>query len=241
MEEIAKIIINPLVVAILYILWMFTKGCVCRKHTATLLVYLYLVSIPFTSKVMQDLWSVKDTVIDGHQYDAVVVLSGIVPRGCYSKYNQVYIPNMFICSNDFKRAYAGLDFLKNGQANSFVIGDDTSSGFSESKAVEAFLLNNQIRPDQIVIIGEVKNTKDEALKIEKMTKNDKVNDFILITSARHMRRAAAIFSSLGLTPALYSTDRPTSNKITVKDFKPRGVSGVHKMFYEFAGYIKFRV
>ena len=239
MEEIAKIIINPLVVAILYILWMFTKGCVCRKHTATLLVYLYLVSIPFTSKVMQDLWSVKDTVIDGHQYDAVVVLSGIVPSGCYSKYNQTYIPNMFICSNDFKRAYAGLDFLNNGQANSFVIGDDTSSGFSESKAVEAFLLNNQIRPDQIVIIGEVKNTKDEALKIEKMTKNDKVNDFILITSARHMRRAAAIFSSLGLTPALYSTDRPTSNKITVKDFKPRGVSGVHKMFYEFAGYIKF--
>jgi uncharacterized SAM-binding protein YcdF (DUF218 family) len=239
MEALVKILINPIILAMLYIAWRLAKGVMRRRHIVILFIYFYLVSIPFTSKVMQELWSVKDTVIDGHQYDAVVILSGIVPSGCYSRYNQVYIPNMFICSNNFKRAYAGLDFLKNGQANSFVIGDDTSSGFSESKAVEAFLLNNQIRPDQIVIIGEVKNTKDEALKIEKMTKNDKVNDFILVTSARHMRRVAAIFSSLGLTPALYSTDRPTSNRITVKDFKPQSVSGVHKIFYEFAGYIKF--
>ena len=239
MEALVKILINPIILAMLYIAWRLAKGVMRRRHIVILFIYLYLVSIPFTSKVMQELWSVKDTVIDGYQYDAVVVLSGIVPKRCYLDNDQVYVDNMFVCSGDFKRAYVGLGFVKSGQANRFIIADNKSGEFHESKAVEAFLLNNQIRPDQIVIIGEVKNTKDEALKIEKMTKNDKVNDFILITSARHMRRAAAIFSSLGLTPALYSTDRPTSNKITVKDFKPRGVSGVHKMFYEFAGYIKF--
>ena len=239
MEALVKILINPIILAMLYIAWRLAKGVMRRRHIVILFIYLYLVSIPFTSKVMQELWSVKDTVIDGHQYDAVVILSGIVPSGCYSKYNQTYIPNMFICSNDFKRVYAGLDFLKNGQANSFVIGDDTSSGFSESKAVEAFLLNNQIRPDQIVIIGEVKNTKDEALKIEKMTKNDKINDFILVTTAKHMRRAADIFASRGLTPALYSTDRPINSRITVVDFKPSGTMPVQRMLYEFAGYIKF--
>ena len=239
MEALVKILINPIILAMLYIAWRLAKGVMRRRHIVILFIYFYLVSIPFTSKVMQELWSVKDTVIDGHQYDAVVILSGIVPSGCYSKYNQVYIPNMFICSNDFKRVYAGLDFLKNGQANSFVIGDDTSSGFSESKAVEAFLLNNQIRPDQIVIIGEVKNTKDEALKIEKMTKNDKINDFILVTTAKHMRRAADIFASRGLTPALYSTDRPINSRITVVDFKPSGTMPVQRMLYEFAGYIKF--
>ena len=185
------------------------------------------------------LWNVDDTVVIGHQYDAVVVLSGIVPSRCYLDNDQVYVDNMFICSVDFKRAYAGLGFVKSGQANRFIIGDDKSSGFHESKAVEEFLLNNHVKPDQIMIVGEVKNTRDEAIKIEQLSENGEINDFILITTAKHMRRAADIFASRGLTPALYSTDRPISSRITVVDFKPRGTTGVHKMLYEFAGYIKF--
>ena len=173
------------------------------------------------------------------QYDAVVVLSGIVPSRCYLDNDQVYVDNMFICSVDFKRAYAGLSFMKSGQANRFIIGDDKSGGFHESKAVEEFLLNNHVKPDQIMIVGEVKNTQDEAIKIEQLSENGEINDFILITTAKHMRRAADIFASRGLTPALYSTDRPISSRITVVDFKPRSTSGVHRMLYEFAGYIKF--
>jgi uncharacterized SAM-binding protein YcdF (DUF218 family) len=239
MDALAKILINPLVLAALYIVWRFVKGGMGRRHIVILFIYFYLVSIPFTSKVIHMLWSVDDTIVVGHQYDAVVVLSGIVPSKCYLDNDQVYVENMFMCSGDFKRAYAGLGFVKSGQANRFIIADDESGGFHESKAVEAFLLNNQIRPDQIVIIGEVKNTKDEALKIEKMTKNDKINDFILVTSAKHMRRAADIFASRGLTPALYSTDRPINSRITVVDFKPSGTMPVQRMLYEFAGYIKF--
>ena len=173
------------------------------------------------------------------QYDAVVVLSGIVPSRCYLDNDQVYVDNMFICSVDFKRAYAGLSFMKSGQANRFIIGDDKSGGFHESKAVEEFLLNNHVKPDQIMIVGEVKNTQDEAIKIEQLSENGEINDFILITTAKHMRRAADIFASRGLTPALYSTDRPINSRITVVDFKPSGTMPVQRMLYEFAGYIKF--
>jgi uncharacterized SAM-binding protein YcdF (DUF218 family) len=239
MEALAKILINPLVLATLYIAWRFVKGGMGRKHIVILFIYLYLVSIPFTSKVMYMLWSVDDTIIVGHQYDAVVVLSGIVPKRCYLDNDQVYVDNMFVCSVDFKRAYVGLGFVKSGQANRFIIADNKSGEFHESKVVEAFLLNNHVKPDQIMIVGEVKNTRDEAIKIEQLSENGEITDFILVTSAKHMRRAANIFASRGLTPALYSTDRPISSRITVVDFKPHSTSGVHKMFYEFAGYIKF--
>jgi uncharacterized SAM-binding protein YcdF (DUF218 family) len=239
MEVLAKTLINPLVIAVLYIAWRFVRGGLGRRHIVILFIYLYLVSIPFTSKVMHMLWSVDDTIVVGHQYDAVVVLSGIVPSKCYLENDQVYVDNMFICSGDFKRAYAGLGFVKSGQANRFIIGDDKSGGFHESKAVEEFLLNNHVKPDQIMIVGEVKNTRDEAIKIEQLSENGEINDFILVTTAKHMRRAADIFASRGLTPALYSTDRPISSRITVVDFKPRSTSGVHRMLYEFAGYIKF--
>ena len=36
---------------------------------------------------------------------------------------------------------------------------------STIQAIKYFLLNNQLEPEQI-ITGEVKNTKDEALKVE---------------------------------------------------------------------------
>ena len=241
MEALVKTLINPIILAMLYIAWRFVRGGLGRRHIVILFIYLYLVSIPFTSKVMHMLWSVDDTIVVGHQYDAVVVLSGIVPKRCYLENDQVYVDNMFMCSRGFKRAYAGLSLVKNGQANRFIIGNDKSGGFHESKAVKAFLLNNHVKPDQIVIVGEVKNTRDEAIEIEQLSKNGEINDFILVTSAKHMRRAANIFASRGLTPVLYSTDRPISNRITAVDFKPIGTTGVHKMLYEFAGYIKFRV
>ena len=60
-----------------------------------------------------------------------------------------------------------------------------------------------------------------------------------MTSAKHMRRAVAIFASRGLTPVLYSADRPIMGKITMKDFKSKSTGGVYKILYEFAGYIKF--
>jgi uncharacterized SAM-binding protein YcdF (DUF218 family) len=184
-------------------------------------------------------WVVDDTVNSKHKYDAVVVLAGIVPSKCYLESDQTYVKNMFICSADFKRAYAGLSFIKNGQANRFVFGDDTSSGAYEVKAVKEFLLDNQVESEQIIITGEVKNTQDEALRVDRLVKNGDINDFILVTSAMHMRRAAAIFEDLGLTPALYSTNKKERNKITIKDFRPHSTSGVYRMLYEFAGYVKF--
>jgi len=50
MEALAKILINPLVLAVLYIAWRFVRGSMGRRHIVILFIYLYLVSIPFTSK-----------------------------------------------------------------------------------------------------------------------------------------------------------------------------------------------
>jgi hypothetical protein len=88
MEDLIKILINPLVLAVLYIVWRFVRGGMYRKHIAYLFICLYLVLIPFTSKVMYQLWSVDDTVVAESQYDAVVVLAGIVPSRCYLENNK---------------------------------------------------------------------------------------------------------------------------------------------------------
>lgn len=88
-----------------------------------------------------------------------------------------------------------------------------------------------------MIVGKVKNTRDEVLKIKQLSINGNLNGFILITLAMHVRRAE-IFNSLDLRPDLHLLiDRLANVKITVKDFKPYGTSGAYKALYELAGYI----
>ena len=82
MEEIVKILINPLILAILYIVRRFLIGDMNRGHVAILFVYLYLASIPFTPKTIYKIWSIDNTIIFEHRYDAAVVLSGVVPKKC---------------------------------------------------------------------------------------------------------------------------------------------------------------
>ena len=73
-----------------------------------------------------------------------------------------------------------------------------------------------------MIVGKVKNTRDEVLKIKQLSINGNLNGFILITLAMHVRRAE-IFNSLDLRPDLHLLiDRLANVKITVKDFKPCG-------------------
>ncbi|MEA2049710.1 MAG: ElyC/SanA/YdcF family protein [Campylobacterota bacterium] len=60
-----------------------------------------------------------------------------------------------------------------------------------------------IPKDDIIIHSKAKDTKEEAIKIKEVLKDEK---FILITSAYHMPRAMMIFQKAGLSPIPAPTD-----------------------------------
>jgi uncharacterized SAM-binding protein YcdF (DUF218 family) len=60
-----------------------------------------------------------------------------------------------------------------------------------------------IRPDDIVLEKDSKDTKDEALFIKEMLGDER---FILVTSASHMPRSLALFRKQGMDPIPSTTD-----------------------------------
>ncbi len=65
------------------------------------------------------------------------------------------------------------------------------------------LYNIGIPKSSIIIHSKPKDTKEEAIKIKQLLKDEK---FILITSAYHMPRALALFKKEGLNPIAAPTD-----------------------------------
>ncbi|MFY9075222.1 hypothetical protein CRU99_00880 [Malaciobacter mytili] len=69
--------------------------------------------------------------------------------------------------------------------------DKTSHAFMQEKLA----LELKIKKEDIITISKPKDTKEEALAIKELLKDEK---FILVTSASHMKRAMLIFNNLNL-------------------------------------------
>lgn len=95
-----------------------------------------------------------------------------------------------------------------------------TSGYGGSgKTPEAILsaeqlINSGIPKDDIIVHPKPKDTKEEAVKIKKVLKDER---FILITSASHMPRAMAIFRNEGLNPIPAPTTYWIENKNKLND------------------------
>jgi len=90
-------------------------------------------------------------------------------------------------------------------ANSKIItsGYSFKGKISGANKTAKLLIDSGVKKDDIIINSTPKDTKEEALLIKKMLKNEK---FILITSAYHMPRSLQIFNSAGLYPIVSATD-----------------------------------
>lgn len=76
-----------------------------------------------------------------------------------------------------------------------------------AKMNQKLALELGVKPENIIINGLPKDTKEEALFIKSLIKNE---DFILVTSATHMPRSMLLFKSLGLNPIPAPTNYHTT-------------------------------
>ncbi len=70
----------------------------------------------------------------------------------------------------------------------------------ESDAYESALQALGVPADRIVAESRSKNTHDEALVIKEMLRERGITDFVLVTSALHMRRSMHAFEAQGMHP-----------------------------------------
>lgn len=244
LQDIAKFLINPLIPAFVILSIQMIRKRQSRRLLVVLFLYLYIVSIPLSSKILANVWSVNDTINYSKTYDAVVVLAGVSDPTWYLR--KADNPSALNCYYRFgkqvDRFIAAIELLKTGHVHKLLFGDWRIKSFSEAKVVKEFLEKQGINPEQIVVCGEIRNTLDEAVKTHQYATEKGLHKLVMITSESHMRRAEAMFNKQGLYPDLLSVLNK-NKKIVWKDFIPKiiGLRHTEMMLYEIVGYIGYRM
>lgn len=169
----------------------------------------YFFSNAFILEEVNRIWEVpamkyKDLKV----YDAGIVLGGIL------SYDYEFDRIQFYRGAD--RLFQAVELYKTGSVKKiFFVGGSGSVEYSymkEGAFVRRYLLTLGIPDEDIWIENESKNTRENAVNAKEfLVKNNySAGNFLLITSAHHMRRALACFDAVELQVTPYSVDRAAS-------------------------------
>ena len=248
-QDVARFFLNPLFPVFFIGLVLLIRKQRTRLGMLLLLAYLYGVSIPYTAQVIMARWWVADTVNRQKTYDAAVVLGGIVDYKWYVRHSIENEEEIFRYLSGYQqlgqssgRILMGTAAVKSGLADTLLLSDVTIKGVNETKILLDFLGKQGIDAGKIAVHGKVRNTLAEAKSVKAYSENNGIKSILLITSANHMRRAAALFRKQGLNPDLLSVSRDNA-PITWESFVPSGdgLEDTYGMLYEVVGYTAYLI
>ena len=177
----------------------------------SLLIFLFF-SNDFIFNTLVKAWEVPQISITkfNKKYEAGILLGG------FSDYD--YIKNKHNFKKEADRLIYTLQLYNQGIIKNIFIsggnGNLFNNNYKESETIKDFLIQNKIDSNDIIIENQSRNTKENAINSAKLL--DKKNEYILITSAIHMKRSILCFENEGLKIIPFSVDNSmsySSNKI----------------------------
>ena len=177
----------------------------------SLLVFLFFSNDFIFNKIVKG-WEVPQISVTkfDKQYEAGILLGG------FSDYD--YIKNKHNFKKEADRLIYTLQLYNQGIIKNIFIsggnGNLFNNNYKESETIKDFLIQNKIDSNDIIIENQSRNTKENAINSAKLL--DKKNEYILITSAVHMKRSILCFENEGLKIIPFSVDNSmsySSNKI----------------------------
>lgn len=246
-QDVGRFFLNPLFPVFLIGVVLLLKKQRTRLGLLFLLVYLYGVSIPYTSQFIMARWYMPDTVDRQKTYDTAVVLGGMVDYNWYVRYATKNEEEIFKYVSDYQqlgqsstRILMGVAAIKSGLAETLLLSDVSIKGVNETRILRDFLERQGIASEKIIVHGKVRHTLAEAKSVKLYCEKSGVRNILLITTANHMRRAAALFRKQGLNPALLSVSRDNT-PVTLESFVPSGdgLEDTYGMLWEIGGYTAY--
>lgn len=207
LSKILQFLINPMVwIVVLLFFSLFAKEERFRKRSLRfLLIFTILFSNSFLFNECQGAWEIPVTPYSSlKKYEVGIVLGGIM------KYDRQNDRLRFQRGSD--RLFQAIELYKRGYIKKIVFTGGSGSVLhpedKEGPWVERYLLTLGIPPQDFLIEGESQNTHENAVYTKALLdKNNFKGEFLLITSAFHMRRSLGCFEKEGMHVSPYSTDR----------------------------------
>jgi uncharacterized SAM-binding protein YcdF (DUF218 family) len=200
-------IITPLVWIVILLIWSaLTKNEVRKKKTLRWALGLTLFfSNTFIFDEVARCWEIPATEYSGlKHYEYGIVLGGM------SSYDSKMQRAQFFRGVD--RLIQAVELYKMGYIKKIIFTGGSGSilhpEMKEGNYINRYLLYMGVPQKDFLMEAESQNTRENAIFTKKIIDDKKIKgDFLLITSAFHMRRGLGCFRKAGLSVDSYSTDR----------------------------------
>ena len=220
LNKLLPYLVYPITIITLLLIW----AALTRKRLPVILalVLLMITSSPIVSHKMIayiDGQERKKSVEDMDVADSIVVLSGMIGP-IKTKQGIAYE------WGDPDRFFGGIELLKAGKANNIIFTGGIlpwqKNIKPEGQVLAKFAEDFGIPSAQIIVTGDVENTRDEAKAVKEILKKNNTNKVILVTSAFHMPRAANLFQKEGIEVQVFPVDYKAAGigDVTPMDFLP---------------------
>ena len=137
--------------------------------------------------------------------------------------------------------------MKQGIADKLLIvggsGNPFKQHLSEARVLRTFALEFGLRDEQVLVEEVSRNTYENAVNATQILRSGHYRQLVLITSAAHMYRAAAVFHKQGLFPQLHPVDFQTNGEDSdLFDFIPsvRALGVMTEVVHELIGLVMYR-
>ncbi len=246
-SKLLAVFLSPLVWIYALLLWAFFAKSkkLSRNILLSALVVFFFFSNGFIAKEALRLWEVNSAFYykDSEKYDVGIVLSGGL-----IDYDES--TNKLVYGQSSDRIMQALKMYNEGVIEKILIsggsGNILSSEYNESILARMFLINSGIDEKDIIIEPNSRNTHENAVESNKLLQEDfPEGNFLLFTSALHMRRANACFVKEGVNIDIYSTNNTILRSKNSLEFYiiPSALSIYQwdSLIHEVTGYIIYKL
>jgi uncharacterized SAM-binding protein YcdF (DUF218 family) len=163
----------------------------------------------------------RRTFTPGTPYDAIIVLGGIIDPASSSYSGELEL------NEPVERILRAAELLKSGQARMVLLSGGqfpVRPGVPpEAESLAAWLREQGIDADRIVVEGRSRNTRENAVESARIITARGWKRLLIVTSAWHAPRALGCFRAVGLTPDVLPVDHRASDG-TEEGFFPRATA-----------------
>ncbi|MFD2245534.1 YdcF family protein [Pontibacter ruber] len=240
------LLLAPLLwIVLLLLLGLFLKSeRVKRGCLAAGIGLLLLLTNPFLANLAWRTWEVDAVpVATLGEYDAAIILTGVTGT-------KEHIPDRIHTYKGSDRFLHPLMLYRLGKIKKFIVTGGTSKllrkEVPEAVQIKTLLMQAGVPAQDIITESRSQNTYQNAQNTAILLKqHPDLQRLLLVTSAFHMRRAAACFSKAGIKATSFSTDfysnvpRYTPDELFIPS--AYAFSNWHLLIHEIAGYVTYKL
>lgn len=212
-----------------------------KKILITTLFIFYILTNSFLADSCSKIWESKRIKLKKN-YDVGIVLGGV---SNYDSKKQLHnfnkhVDRLIYAEQLYRQGKIKKILLSGGNGMLF------NNGYKEAESMKNHLLKNNIPEHDIIIENTSRNTKENAFNSVKiLNENFNEGNFLLITSAIHMKRAKLCFNKAGIDIDYFATDYTNSNTKIRFDYlfipQSAAIEVWEELIHELFGYISYRL